>query len=243
MEINTQYSSPNFGPRRGEPTDILVIHYTAMSDLQKTIERLCDPVAAVSSHYLISRTGEVFQLVDESERAWHAGVSKWRSYTDVNSHSVGIELDNTGRGADGIFAPYPEVQIQSLIELSKEICDRHPIPVRNVIGHSDVAPPRKIDPGNVFPWAQLAGEGLGIWPSDVKPLALPSLRAGDQGEGVRDMQQNLQKYGYGIDVDGMYGLQTQQVVTAFQRHFRQSNTDGVADAETLSLLAWLNENA
>lgn len=149
------YPSPNCGPRRGGLTpSMVVIHYTAMGSAEAAIARLCEPEAEVSAHYVISRDGELTQLVPEEKRAWHAGAGEWRGLTDINSRSVGIELDNTGAH------PFPEPQMSVLETLLSEIMSRWPIAARDVIGHSDMAPGRKFDPGPRFDWARLARRGL-----------------------------------------------------------------------------------
>ncbi len=147
--------SPNRGPRRGGARpDLVVIHYTAMRDADAALERLCDATAQVSAHYLIAKTGEVIQMVDEADRAWHAGGGAWGRVRDVNSRSIGIELDNTGR------EPFSEPLMAALERLLAEIMARWPVSPRNVVGHEDVAPGRKIDPGGKFDWARLARRGL-----------------------------------------------------------------------------------
>lgn len=155
----TPHPSPNFGPRReGALPDMVVLHYTAMQSAAAACERLCCPDHEVSAHYLISEVGEVFSLVDEDQRAWHAGAGRWGAVTDVNSRSVGIELANTG------LAPFPEPQMAALEELLAGIMLRWAIPPERIIGHSDMAPGRKIDPGARFDWYRLARAGLSIWP-------------------------------------------------------------------------------
>jgi N-acetylmuramoyl-L-alanine amidase len=151
------HASPNFGPRRRAVIDMLVLHYTVI-DAAASLDRLCDPAAEVSAHYLIEEDGRVFALVPEAMRAWHAGKSCWQGDPDVNSRSIGVELVNPGN------IPFAETQINALIELAAAILARHPIPAANVVGHSDVAPGRKDDPGALFPWERLAGAGIGIWP-------------------------------------------------------------------------------
>lgn len=151
------HPSANFGPRRCAIIDMLVLHYTFI-DGAASLARLCDPAAEVSAHYLIEEDGRVFALVSEGMRAWHAGKSSWQGDSDVNSRSIGIELVNPGN------TPFAEAQIRALIELAGAILARHPIPAANVVGHSDVAPGRKDDPGALFPWARLAAFGIGIWP-------------------------------------------------------------------------------
>ncbi|TAL07812.1 MAG: N-acetylmuramoyl-L-alanine amidase, partial [Nitrospirae bacterium] len=155
--------SPNHGPRRrGARVDMLVLHYTGMKTLGAALERLCDPKARVSAHYLIARDGTVYRLVAENRRAWHAGVSRWAGERDVNGRSIGIELENPGHEFG--YRAFPQKQMRALIALARGIVRRRKIPQHRVLGHSDVAPQRKIDPGEKFPWRALAGAGIGYWP-------------------------------------------------------------------------------
>lgn len=211
----TWHPSPNFDERpAGQPLDILVIHYTGMKDATDALERLCDAKTQVSSHYMIDESGAVFGLVDESHRAWHAGVSCWRGNRDVNGRSIGIELVNPGHEFG--YRPFPEKQMAALEYLALDILRRHPIPARNIIGHSDVAPGRKQDPGELFDWQRLAAADIGLWPDRGQSEEEDANRVGDL----------LDKFGYDItDLDA--------AVTAFQRHFRQHKVDGFADKETV----------
>jgi N-acetylmuramoyl-L-alanine amidase len=207
--------SPNFQPRPdGTTLDMLVIHYTGMQSARAALDRLCDPVAEVSAHYLIDEAGEVFALVDETNRAWHAGVSSWRGSPGVNSRSIGIELVNPGHEFG--YRPFPAAQMAALADLAQGILSRWPIPARNVVGHSDVAPRRKQDPGELFDWHWLAKQGIGLWPE-------PAPVRGEEAVPL------LADYGYDT-TDPVAAL------VAFQRHFRPLCCDGVADAETLALL-------
>jgi len=208
--------SPNFGPRNGQTVDMLVLHYTGMPSAAQALARLCDPAAEVSAHYLIDEDGAVHALVDEAMRAWHAGRSFWRGATDVNSRSIGIELVNPGHEFG--YRPFPEAQIAALTELAQGILARHPIPAHNVVGHADVAPARKQDPGELFPWRRLAAAGIGLWPEPAEPIA--------------DAMAALAAFGYDI-------ADPPAAVTAFQRHFRPARVDGVADEECRRLLAGL----
>ncbi len=158
MEI-IQRPSPNFNDRTpGKPTDMIVIHYTDMVPVEAALDRLCSPKSKVSAHYLITMSGEVYQLIDESKRAWHAGISEWEGETDINSRSIGIELDNPG-SSNGMV-PFPDIQIQKLIELCSDIQTRVHIPPNRIVGHEHVAPGRKQDPGPLFPWQKLRDAGL-----------------------------------------------------------------------------------
>jgi N-acetylmuramoyl-L-alanine amidase len=229
-----QRPSPNFNERVGvDGPDILLMHYTGMQSCEAAVQRLTDPAARVSSHYTIDEDGTVYVHVDESLRAWHAGVSHWRGETDINSRSIGIEIVNPGHEFG--YRAFPDVQIDAVIELSKGILSRHRIPPRNVIAHSDIAPGRKEDPGELFPWSRLAGEGVGIW-VEAPAVTGESLSPGDRGDAVRALQTDLAAYGYGIDPTGDYEARTRDVVIAFQRHFRPAKFDGVADAQTQDVL-------
>ncbi len=222
--------SPNHDARDRAPTYV-VLHYTDMPDCQLAADLLCDPAAKVSAHYLIGRDGKVIQLVDEVRRAWHAGVSYWRGERDMNAASIGIELDHEGGSSD-----FPDVQMNALYELLDSIVTRQKIDARNVIGHSDIAPGRKLDPGAAFDWAALHRAGFGVWLEDIAIENLPTLREGSTDDGVVAVQKALAQFGFEIAADGIYGAQTAKMVAAFQLHFRTAQVDGVADAETQSLI-------
>jgi N-acetylmuramoyl-L-alanine amidase len=207
---------------------MLVLHYTGMRTAQEALERLCDPAAKVSAHYLIDEDGSVIRLVAEEKRAWHAGLSSWRGRTDINAASIGIELVNPGHEFG--YSRFPEPQIGALEELAHAILERHPIPARHVIGHSDVAPLRKQDPGELFDWPRLARTGIGFWPdftaqSGVKPLNL------------REIQSSLAAIGYFSPPSGAQDAATTAAILAFQRHFRPECCDGVIDSETSRRIA------
>ncbi|MBS0518715.1 MAG: N-acetylmuramoyl-L-alanine amidase [Proteobacteria bacterium] len=214
--------SLNQAPRPpAEPVDALVLHYTELP-LQESLDILTDAARElrVSAHYVLALDGTVYRLVSEDRVAWHAGRSYWRGCEGLNATSIGIEIVNL----QGDRHDYPAKQIAALIDLCRDILARHPAIVpRNVVGHSDIAPRRKIDPGLRFPWKTLAAAGIGIWPKEGSPPL----------EG--DVQAALQRYGYVPPVD----VTEEDIVKAFQRHFRPGRVDGVADAETRSLLAGL----
>lgn len=211
--------SPNHDARPdGARVDILVLHYTGMRTAEEALARLCDPAAKVSAHYTIDRGGAVYAHVPEDRRAWHAGVSYWAGERNVNARSIGIELVNPGHEFG--YVPFTDDQIASLIDLGCGIVERHAIPRARVLGHSDVAPMRKSDPGELFPWARLAEFGIGIWPGFAH--ASPG-KPGHIAEG-------LARYGYDPEAP------LNDVTTAFQRHFRPSCVDGIADAECAALL-------
>jgi N-acetylmuramoyl-L-alanine amidase len=232
--------SPNHDARPlGAAIDMLVLHYTGMMTAQEALARLCDPAAKVSAHYTVDRDGTVYAHVPEERRAWHAGVSFWAGRPSVNDVSIGIELVNPGHEFG--YVPFTEEQVESLIELCREILARHPIPPHRVLAHSDVAPARKADPGELFPWQRLADAGIGVWPTPE--LSSPVYEGGVSVErsspetGGADFTESLFRFGYGVPPQVSVPLDA--VITAFQRHFRPSCIDGVADAECAGVLARL----
>ncbi|WP_421722831.1 N-acetylmuramoyl-L-alanine amidase [Bauldia sp.] len=232
--IIEQCPSPNHGPRAtGKPVDILLIHYTGMTSGARALEWLCNPKSAVSSHYLVFEDGRTVQLVDEGQRAWHAGRASWAGETDINSRSIGIELVHPGHehGYRGFAAP----QIAALINLCAGILSRNPIPPARVLAHSDAAPERKDDPGELFPWQELHAAGIGHWVPPVSEADSVPIDRSDS-EAVAAFQSRLATYGYGIAVDGTYAARTEAVVRAFQRHFRPGKVDGLADGSTVATL-------
>jgi N-acetylmuramoyl-L-alanine amidase len=227
--------SPNIEPRKGvaEP-DILLMHYTEMESAAKACDWLCDPRSKVSCHYLVDETGEIVQMVDEAMRAWHAGASSWQGETDINSRSIGIEIQNPGVRYG--YRGFPDVQMHAVIALSKDIIARNAIRPQRVLAHSDVAPGRKIDPGELFDWKLLHEEGIGHW---VEPLPIgegAGLAEGDNGPEVEKLQRALTGYGYRLPATGTYDARTRTVVSAFQLHFRQERVDGIADRSTVETL-------
>jgi len=206
--------SPNFN-ERAKPVSLIVLHYTGMATGQAALDRMRDPDARVSAHYMVEEDGRVFRLVDEHKRAWHAGVSEWAGETDINSISIGVEIVNGGH--DFGLPDYPQTQIDAVISLTNEIMKRHDVPAHRVVGHSDIAPGRKQDPGEKFPWRQLAEAGCSIW------------TAGSAAHG--DAIKQLAKMGYG------FAAGEAATIEAFQRRFRPGLVDGQLDAETAGLIA------
>ncbi|MBN9243307.1 MAG: N-acetylmuramoyl-L-alanine amidase [Mesorhizobium sp.] len=230
--------SPNFGERRGGAVpDMIVLHYTGMTTGQAAEDWLCNPASEVSSHYLVHEDGRIVQMVREADRAWHAGKSFWQGVTDINSCSVGIEIVNPGHGLG--YVPFPKRQIDAVIALCAGIRDRHRIRPERVLAHSDVAPGRKIDPGEKFPWRRLFDAGIGHFVPASPIRRGPTLVEGDGGSAVEEAQAQLALYGYGIDITGNFDDRTRIVVEAFQRHFRPRKVDGVADGSTLRTLCRL----
>ncbi len=227
--------SPNFGERRnGRRADMLLLHYTGMGSEQAALEWLVSPQSEVSSHYFVREDGRVIQMVAESDRAWHAGRSFWKGDTDINSASIGIEIANAGH--PGGLPDFPDIQIQAVIDLCRDIITRNSIVPERVLGHSDVAPVRKVDPGEKFPWGQLFQAGIGHY---VEPGQIGGgrfLLKGDRGQPVEALQSMLSLYGYQTPISGDYCERTEGDVAAFQRHFRPALVDGIADASTIDTL-------
>jgi N-acetylmuramoyl-L-alanine amidase len=226
--------SPNHGDRRGKSVDCMILHYTGMSTGPSALARLRDPGADVSCHYLVWEDSRITQLVPESLRAWHAGLSFWAGETDMNSVSIGIEIVN--KGHDSGCPPYPSAQIAAVTALCQDLASRHNIPTHRILAHSDIAPGRKIDPGEWFPWEALAAAGIGLWAAPVPVTPGPVMRRGDQGPGVERLQSELAGFGYGVPVNGTYCEDTEATVAAFQRHWRQTLVDGAADVSTVETL-------
>ncbi|MFN3574052.1 MAG: N-acetylmuramoyl-L-alanine amidase [Phenylobacterium sp.] len=224
--------SPNFNERH-VPPDLIVLHYTGMATGQGALDRLRDPEAKVSSHYLVEEDGRIFSLVAEERRAWHAGVSFWKGETDVNGRSIGIEIVNPGH--DLGYRPFPEAQIAAVIDLIADIRTRWMVTDARIVGHSDVAPSRKIDPGELFPWRRLAEAGHGLW-VEPPPAPGPALAEGEEGAGVFALQAGLTRLGYDCAPSGRFDAGTATIVSAFQRHWRPEKVDGVADGETRARL-------
>ena len=231
----TVIPSPNFGPRAaGRAPDMIVLHYTGMPDHDQALSWLCNSDSHVSSHYFIHEDGRIIQLVPETERAWHAGKSCWAGEGDVNSASIGIEIANAGH--PGGLPAFPRAQIKSLVELCLDCGRRWQIPPERVLAHSDVAPIRKVDPGENFPWGALHSEGIGHW---VQPAPVGGGRffpLGEVGQPIEALQSMLSLYGYDIEINGIFCDRTKGVVEAFQRHFRPERVDGIADSSTIDTL-------
>ena len=234
-----RHKSPNHGKReQGAKPSLIIIHYTGMQTAREALSRLCDSKAEVSAHYFIDEDGSVKQLVEDKKRAWHAGKSSWRREADINSHSIGIELVNPGHEFG--YREFPPAQITALVKLCQKLMARHNIKPEGVLGHSDVAPRRKTDPGELFPWEALAAEGVGIWPwpSDMDLQAAPDLVANPM-----TLHEMLIAYGY----DPEAGFE--EVVTAFHRHyhpvkFGTGQKPSEPDVETAArLLALLRTSA
>lgn len=232
--------SPNHEPRVGSDVDMIVLHYTGMNGAEAAKARLCDPLAKVSSHYLVEEDGTIIQLVKEDRRAWHAGLSFWAGETDINSRSIGIEIVNGGH--DFALPDFPARQIEAVIRLCRDIQSRWPVPQSRVLAHSDVAPARKRDPGERFPWQALHEAGVGLWVAPDQTSSGEIFRVGDRGGAIKEFKTSLAEYGYRIETTDVFDEATRDVVIAFQRHFRPQQVDGVADASTISTLESLLNN-
>ena len=228
-------ASPNYGERRsGANIDMLVLHYTGMEDAGRAVKHLCTPGTDVSTHYVVLENGHIIQCVPESLRAWHAGQSAWAGETDINSCSIGIEIANPGH--DHNYPAFPRRQIAAVTALCRGIFTRYNIPADRVLAHSDVAPARKRDPGEKFPWRILHSSGIGLW---VKPAPIvpgPIFVLGDRDTSVDELQMLLAKFGYAVSPSGSLDSTTRDAAAAFQRHFRQQKVDGVLDTSTLATL-------
>jgi N-acetylmuramoyl-L-alanine amidase len=229
-------ASPNHGERKtATKPDMLVLHYTGMPDSAAAVAHLCAAASEVSSHYVVREDGHIVQCVPETRRAWHAGQATWAGETDINSCSIGIEIANPGHDHD--YPDFPKRQIAAVIALCRSIFTRHRIPPHRVLAHSDVAPSRKKDPGEKFPWRSLHDSGIGLW---VKPVPIVKDGAiyvlGETNQWIKEAQALLERYGYGIEPTGYFDGTTHDVVTAFQRHFRPSQVDGVIDTSTVQTL-------
>jgi N-acetylmuramoyl-L-alanine amidase len=228
--------SPNHSERKaGVKPNMIVLHYTGMRDNEAALRQLCSPSSDVSAHYVVLQDGHTIQLVSEARRAWHAGVSSWAGETDINSCSIGIELANPGH--DYGYPDFPKRQLAAVTALCRSICTRHRIPPDRVLGHSDVAPTRKRDPGEKFPWKVLADCGIGIW---VKPAPIvsggPIFALGETDAVIEEVQRQLARYGYAVTPTGYLDGTTRDAVAAFQRHFRPIRVDGVIDRSTMATL-------
>lgn len=225
--------SPNHDERPANtPVDILILHYTGMRTAQAAIDVLRDPAREVSSHYVVDEDGAILRLVPEDRRAWHAGLSFWRGHTALNGRSIGIEIVNPGH--EWGYRDFPALQMAAVCELCLGIVARHPIPPRNVIAHSDVAPDRKEDPGEKFDWEGLARNGIGVWPHGTPDLGTGG--AVRDAASLRDVRAALASIGYRVMPEGALDPALSTVLRAFQRHWRPEAVNGQADAGTLARL-------
>lgn len=227
--------SPNHGERAGGRTpDMIILHYTGMETADAALDWLCRAESQVSCHYFVHEDGRIDQLVSENRRAWHAGRSSWKGETDINSASIGVEIANAGH--PGGLPDFPDAQIQAVVELCRDCGKRWSIAPERILAHSDVAPIRKVDPGEKFPWKRLFEHGVGHW---IEPTAISGGRffqRGDEGQPVAALQSMLSLYGYSTEISGIFSEKTEGDVAAFQRHFRPARVDGIADMSTIDTL-------
>ena len=231
--VDVLHPSPNSGERRkGCRPHLILLHYTGMPSAATAIEWLAHPKSKVSCHYVVDDTGEITQMVPEAARAWHAGVSYWAGETDINSASIGIEIHNPGH--EHGYPDFPLEQMQAVAALSRDIAERRAIAPEGILAHSDVAPGRKIDPGEKFDWAWLAEAGVGHWVEPAPPESGGrSYAINEEGADIAEAQELLRRYGYNIEVNGRLDQWTATVLRAFQLHFRPARVDGRLDAATL----------
>jgi N-acetylmuramoyl-L-alanine amidase len=244
--------SPNFDART-RAIDLVVLHYTGMKDGATALARLTDPapiarnfpgpwqdasmapdapLGRVSAHYVVDEDGAIYRVVPEARRAWHAGASNWEGEGDVNARAIGIEIVNGGHEFG--LPDFPDVQIDSVIALLADILARNKLDASRVVGHSDIAPDRKLDPGEKFPWKRLAEAGVAVWPTAPAPTLAPT-----SGEAISRLQHQLAAFGYGVTPTGAMDAATHNALMAFQRRFRPARIDGAPDGETAALLASL----
>lgn len=243
--VSERHPSPNVNERRGGLTpEILVLHYTGLETVERSIKVLADPICQVSCHYVIDDRGTVTQMVPEALRAWHAGVSHWKGQTDLNSWSIGIEIQNPGHELG--YPDFPPEQMASVIALSQDIITRNKIPAAHVLAHSDIAPLRKIDPGEKFDWSLLARNGVGHWLAPMSVDAMETNSGNEEPASLAGFQSLMKQYGYGCPQSGELDAETEKYIMAFQRHFRPERIDGKLDQSTFqtlkNLLAALPKN-
>jgi N-acetylmuramoyl-L-alanine amidase len=213
---------------------MLILHYTATETAEAAIQWLANPISKVSCHWVVDEAGVITRMVPESLRAWHAGVSHWRGDEDINSRSIGIEIHNIG--PSGGYPDFPEPQMRAVIALCRDIVGRNRIRPESVLAHSDVAPHRKVDPGEKFDWARLARAGVGLWIEPVSPGHDAALGLGAAGPAVAELQRLLSTLGYDCPATGVFDPATSTIVKAFQLHWRQARVDGRGDASTRQTL-------
>jgi N-acetylmuramoyl-L-alanine amidase len=228
--------SPNHGERKlNAKPDMIVLHYTGMRDTEAALVKLCSAGSDVSTHYVVMEDGYIVQCVPEARRAWHAGAAVWEGESDINSCSIGIEIANPGHSHG--YPDFPKRQIAAVTALCRSIFTRYRIPAWRVLGHSDVAPARKQDPGEKFPWRVLYDSGIGLW---VRPALIvpggPVFVLGESDPAIADMQALFGQYGYDVPASGDFDGATRDVIAAFQRHFRPAQVDGIADTSTIATI-------
>ncbi len=233
--------SLNFGNRKpGSKINSIVLHYTGMVSFEAALNRMKNPDYEVSSHYLVDVNGDIHQLVDENQKAWHAGTSHWRGHDNLNDTSIGIEIVN--RGHQYGYTEFPDEQINSVIKLCKKIIKDNPIDIKNIVGHSDISPDRKEDPGEFFPWAKLASENIGIYHTINYGTEFnyrePSFSDNEEGKNIGEIQRKLSVIGYKIQKSTIFDEQTKKVVTAFYRRFLPERISLSEDTQHPENIKW-----
>ena len=232
--------SPNFSERpENTEIDSIVLHYTGMNNFQDALERMCNPKFEVSAHYAIDYNGDIHQLVEDSNKAWHSGISHWNGKKNINENSIGIEIANLGHEFG--YEEFTNSQVESTIFLCKKLKSKYNIPSQNIIGHSDVAPDRKEDPGEFFPWKSFSKLGLGIYHNFItsdSEYTGSCYNLGDKGSEIEKIQKSLSKIGYGILVNGIYDDQTKSVITSFYRRFFPERIKTQTDTRYPSEIKW-----
>ncbi len=235
MNIITDFKSPNFDDRP-DSIDMLIVHSTHIS-FQESLDTLCSAKKKVSSHYLINQDGKVYQLVDDHKRAWHAGISHWHGRAHINNYSIGIELvDTTDHNVR--LKSFSKVQLQAMVKLSKSLMEKHLIPQRYILAHSDVSPNRKADPSEYFDWKFLAQHGIGLY-HDVdyhKSNNSPLVGYGSTDHMVKNIQEKLMTFGYNVEINGVYDDKTRDIIVAFKRHFNPHIIDYTCTQLDLDIL-------
>ena len=239
MKIISIYS-PNFNKKKrpNKSIQFIVIHYTGMQSERESIERLCNPESRVSSHYLIGQNGAIYRLVEDNKVAWHAGKSCWGKYKNLNENSIGIELVN--KGHEFGYTNFKNRQLSSLIKISKKLIKKYKIKKKNVVGHSDIAPLRKLDPGEKFPWEKLVNSKIGIWHNFKKKYLVKFRKVKISNKSKIQFIKKLKKIGYCFNNKNKGSFL--KIIRAFQRHYRKELINGIVDKECLIIAKNLSKN-
>ncbi|MBF96839.1 MAG: N-acetylmuramoyl-L-alanine amidase [Pelagibacterales bacterium] len=235
--------SPNYENKKSRNIKYVVIHYTGMKPLKRTLEKFNDPNSKVSCHWLISESGKVYKIVEEKNIAWHCGISKWKNLRGLNKYSIGIELDNPGHGK--FYRNFSSLQMNSLVVLLKNILKKYSIDNKNVLAHSDVAPDRKFDPGELFRWDLLAQKKLAYFPPILKKIKKKNIffQYGDSHEAILKIKKLLNRIGYSCDLNKAYDLKFKVTIEAFQRRFLPKSVNGIIDDNLYQRIIQVNENS
>ena len=235
--------SPNYENRKSRSIRFIVIHYTGIKSIKKTLEKFNDPNSKVSCHWLISECGNIYKIVEEKNIAWHCGVSRWKNITSLNKYSIGIELDNPGHGS--LYKGFSSLQMNSLVLLLKKIFKKYNIDYKNVLAHSDIAPERKLDPGEFFRWDYLAKRKLAYFPPILKKIEKKGIffQYGDNSKSILEIKRVLNRIGYKCDLNKLYDLKFKLVIEAFQRRFLPKSVNGIIDDNLYQRIIQVNDNS